>query len=462
MCGIFATISKNKNSNLSKIIFYGLLSQNHRGQECAGISVSDGYDIHSSKGIGMINQIFHEEDIIKLEGNVGIGHCRYSTDGDKNSHENIQPYKIITEWGPIAISYNGNLTRSKTLREKILKSGRGLQSTVDTELIAQILCENENSPKDGIDRIKHFMDVCDSAYSMVLMSKDSLYACRDIFGYRPLCLGKIVKNNSIESYIISSESCGLDAVGAEYIREIEAGEIIKINKNLEISSINSIIQKIPGLCIFEYIYFSRPDSILNNKNIHNIRQKLGAKLYQENKHLFQNKDNFVVTGVPDSATPFGIGFSNESGIKYTECFTKNRYVHRTFIQPTNDIRKSKVRSKFNPIVSNVFRKNIILIDDSIVRGNTICHLIDLLKSKGANRVDVLIGSPPVISQCYMGIDMKTKEEMCANNKSLDELKTEIGADSLNYLTITGMNDIIGKQGYCRACFDGKYLSKIDW
>ncbi len=463
-CGVFGVYAPGREA--ARLTFFGLYALQHRGQESAGITTYDGTSAYSHKGMGLVSQVFNEDNLTPLVGHMGIGQNRYSTTG--SSHiRNAQPYLIETIYGPLGIAHNGNLTNALHLRYQLLKRGVGLSSTSDSEVITQMLAspaevwapENGNKEKDRwVARIRSFMKVAKGAYSLTMLTRDGVYAMRDPLGLRPLCLGILGDGG----YVVASETCALHTIGAEFMREVEPGEIIRINK-YGLTSFEGVPSEKKSLCIFEYVYFARPDSFFEGQIIHDVRQRLGRQLAKESPI-----DADVVVGVPDSATPAAIGYALESGLHFTEGLTKNRYIGRTFIQPDDDLRKEGVRLKYNPLHANLEGKRVVLIDDSIVRGNTAGPLVQLIREGGAKEVHVRVSSPPVANPCFMGIDMATKKELIAGQLDIEGIRRRIGADSLAYLSHDGMVEAIKeeqkeKTGYCTACFSGEYPLEIpDW
>ncbi|MEM8858308.1 MAG: amidophosphoribosyltransferase [Chloroflexota bacterium] len=502
-CGIFAVYAPSR--DVGRMTFFGLHALQHRGQESAGICTWDGQMTHMHKAMGLVPQVFREEDIKKLTGTMAIGHVRYSTTG--SSHvRNAQPTLVETIKGPLALGHNGNLTNALDLRRILLERGVGLSATTDSEVITQVLASppeiwldtkvtesipltvvngnghynGSNHIKKGLDgkangtlskagfqseaggrwepHLKALMHVAEGAYSLVVMTAEGLYAMRDPLGLRPLCIGELD-----DGYVVASESCAILTVGAKFVRDVEPGEIIRLDKN-GITSIHGVDSHKKALCIFEYVYFARPDSKFEGQIIHDVRQRMGAKLAEESAI-----DADFVMGVPDSAVPAAIGYSQQSGIQFNEGLTKNRYIGRTFIQPDNDMRKEKVRLKYNPLPGNLKGKRVILIDDSIVRGNTIGPIIAMLREAGASEVHVRVSSPPVKHPCFMGIDMATYNQLIAHQFNLEGTRRRIGADSLAYLSLRGMEEAVREAskdpdgGYCHACFSGEYPLEVpDW
>lgn len=463
-CGVIGMYAPGRDA--ARLAFFGLYALQHRGQESAGITTSDGTSAFTHKGMGLVSQVFNEENLRPLEGHIAIGQNRYSTTG--SSHiRNAQPYLIETIYGPLGIAHNGNLTNALHLRYQLLKRGVGLSSTSDSEVIVQMLAspadvwapENGNREEDRwIARIRGFMKVAKGAYSLTMLTREGVYAMRDPLGLRPLCLGQLGDGG----YVVASETCALHTIGAEFVREVRPGEILRMNK-YGLTSFEGVPAQKKSLCIFEYVYFARPDSLFEGQIIHDARQRLGRQLAKE-----APADADVVVGVPDSATPAAIGYAMESGLSFTEGLTKNRYIGRTFIQPDDTLRKEGVRLKYNPLYDNLKGKRVVLIDDSIVRGNTAGPLVQLIRDGGATEVHVRVSSPPVANPCFMGIDMATKKELIAGQLDIEGIRRRINADSLAYLSNEGMVEAIkqkadGSAGYCTACFSGDYPLDIpEW
>jgi amidophosphoribosyltransferase len=467
-CGIFGIFAPGR--EVARLTFFALYALQHRGQESAGITTSDGEVAYIHKAMGLVSQVFNEDNLRPLQGHVAIGHNRYSTTG--GSHlRNASPYLIETIDGPLGVAHNGNLTNSLQLRQMLLRRGVGLSSTTDSEVITQMLAAPPHVWLDGdymdvggdhLDlwqhRIRALMQVADGAYSLTILTRNALYAVRDPLGLRPLCLGKLGN----DGYVVASESCALGTIGAEYVREVEPGEIIRIDAS-GLSSITGRESARKALCIFEYVYFARPDSRLEGQIVHSVRQRLGRQLAEE-----APAEADIVVGVPDSATPAAIGYSQQSGLTYTEGLIKNRYIGRTFIQPDDELRKNSVHLKYNALSTNLEGKRVVLVDDSIVRGNTSGPLVRLLREGGAKEVHVRVSSPPVKHPCFMGIDMATYRQLIAHHLDIPGICDEIGADSLDYLSLPGMvaavqAGINGESGHCTACFSGQYPVMIpEW
>ncbi|MBZ0304240.1 MAG: amidophosphoribosyltransferase [Anaerolineae bacterium] len=464
-CGVFGIYAPGR--EVARLSFFGLFALQHRGQESAGIATCDGHRAYSHKGMGLVSQVFNEDNLAPLIGHMGIGHNRYSTTGGVHIR-NAQPYIIETMFGPLGVAHNGNLTNALQLRQMLLQRGVGLMSSTDTEMMTQILAapvdlwnQNgmhvEDSDDHWIPRIRALMQIVDGAYSLAILTGDAIYAVRDAYGLRPLSLGKLP-----EGYVVASETCAFGTIGAQFVRYIEPGEIVRLDAS-GVTSFKGLEPRRRALCVFEYVYFARPDSLLDGQVIHQARQNMGRRLAEECP-----ADADMVIPVPDSATPAAIGYSLQSNIPFSEGLTKNRYIGRTFIQPDNALRQQGVHLKFNALTSNLAGKRVVLVDDSIVRGNTAGPLVQLLRDGGATEVHVRVSSPPVRHPCFMGVDMATYKELIAHNLEIQEICDHIGADSLDYLSLPGMLDAISqtvgfKNTYCTACFSGDYPINIpDW
>ncbi len=440
-CGIFGIYAPGV--DVARITFFGLYALQHRGQESAGIATADGKKICLHTSMGLVSQAFTEDELAHLQGHIAIGHTRYSTTGSSRS-SNAQPILVEANSTTIALGHNGNIVNAKFLRDELCQLGYTFATTTDSEVIANlILSSTERSP---VDRIKYAMRRLQGAYSLVIMTKDKLIGVRDPMGVRPLCLGTIDGG-----WVIASESCAFGHIGAQFIREIEPGEIVVINKNGVRSFTEESTRK--ALCIFEYIYFARPDSIIQGKLLYPARQAMGKILARE-----YPVDADLVMGVPDSATAAGIGYAVASGIPYCEGLIKNRYVGRTFIEPDQRLRDLGVKLKFNPLAETIAGKRLIVVDDSIVRGTTTPKVVAMLKRAGAKEVHLRICSPPIRHPCFFGVDMATRWELIAAQKTIPEIREAIGADSLGYISIEGLIESVGlpKDMFCLACFTGDY------
>ncbi|XP_050416470.1 amidophosphoribosyltransferase [Patella vulgata] len=484
-CGVFGAVAIEPwptELDIPHIITLGLVGLQHRGQESAGIVTTTGEEgrFITKKGMGLVEQIFKNEDMIRLKGNMGIGHTRYSTMGGSELI-NIQPFVVNTAHGKIAVAHNGEIVNAPELRHKLLKSGVGLSTDSDSELITQFLTHppscGEPNGANWVNRIKSMMKVATLSYALLIMYKDVIYAVRDPFGNRPLSIGKIlppsfksmdlVPDENVEGFVVGSETCSFHTIGAKFYRDVLPGEIVEISKS-GIKSCGIVPrpnEQLPAFCIFEYVYFARADSIFESQMVYTARQRCGRQLALE-----APADADIVSTVPESATPSAVEYAKTVGLPYTEIFSKNRYIGRTFIQPTTRLRQLGVAKKFGPLTDNFDGKRIVLIDDSIVRGNTMQALVKLLKKYGAKEVHVRVASPPIKYPCYMGINIPTKQELIANRIPLEDLPQHLCADSVKYLSIEGLVKAVqeGIQdngqavGHCTACLSGDYPVKLDW
>lgn len=444
-CGVFAIYAPG--ADVVALTYYGLYALQHRGQESAGIAVSDGEEIKLHKNVGLVSEVFSEEILAKYTGKLAIGHVRYSTTGE-GSVLNAQPLLFQYFQGQVALAHNGNLTNAKHWKRNLQTTGSVFQTTSDTEIFINLIARYSQSPIE--EAVMKCMIDLKGAYSLAVMTKDKLIGVRDPFGVRPLCLGRL----GSDGYVLASESCALDVVGAEFIRDVEPGEIIVIDET-GYSSIKVPMKGKQAFCAFEYIYLSRPDSVIDGKSVNLVRKKTGAILAQENKI-----EADIVIPVPDSGIASAFGYAESSGIPVAEILIKNRYVGRTFIKPSQDLRELGVRLKLNPVKSVIEGKDVILVDDSIVRGTTSKKLISLFKSAGANKVHLVVSSPPVLYPCYYGIDIVSSEELIAAKYDIEGIRKHIGADSLTYLSLKGLHEALEDDKFCKACFNGEYLIEI--
>lgn len=447
-CGVFGMYDLD-GSDVASSIYYGLFSLQHRGQESCGIAVSqtDGALRNSQvcKGMGLVNEVFDSEHLEKMKGDIGVGHVRYSTAG-ASIPENTQPLVLNYIKGTLMVAHNGNLVNALELRRSLELNGAIFHTTIDSEVIAYLIARERLHVGKVEEAVKLAMQQIKGAYSLVVASPRKLIGARDPFGFRPLCIGK--RDNT---YFLASESCALDTVGAEFIRDVEPGEIVTINKE-GIHSDRSMISDKHAKCIFEYIYFARPDSYIDGVCVHSSRLTAGRILAQTHP-----VEADIVVGVPESGNAAAMGYSMESGIPYGTAFVKNSYVGRTFIKPKQSARESSVRVKLNALREVVKGKRVIMIDDSIVRGTTSARIVKMLKDAGAKEVHVRISSPPFRFPCYFGTDVPSSEQLIAYQHSIEEVAKMIGADSLGYLSIDRLDELIdGDQGFCRACFSGDY------
>ncbi|MEE8347766.1 MAG: amidophosphoribosyltransferase [Dehalococcoidia bacterium] len=443
-CGVFGVFAPDE--DVARITFYGLYALQHRGQESAGIATGDGRRIHVRTGMGLVAQVFDENDLPFLPGFVAIGHTRYSTTGSTRI-ENAQPvYVEEGDNGPLALGHNGNLTNAEVLRHDLEGNGYNFETSTDTEVIAQMLASAPGA--DWQERVTNVMRAIKGAYCLVVVTPRQLIAMRDPYGVRPLCLGRL--NGT--GWVVASETCALDHLGAEFVREIEPGEALVIDRS-GINAFQAVDMQRRALCVFEYIYFARPDSIMRDKLLYPARMAMGRELARQTP-----VEADMVIGVPDSAIAAAIGYAHESGIPYGEGLVKNRYVGRTFIQPDQRLRDQGVYLKFNPLKQVISGKRIVVVDDSIVRGTTTPKVVEMLRKAGAAEVHMRICSPPIQHPCYFGIDMASQWELIASSKSVEEIRQHIGADSLDYLSIEGLMRAVeqGRDSVCTACFTGDY------
>ncbi|WP_368986466.1 amidophosphoribosyltransferase [Caldifermentibacillus hisashii] len=444
-CGVFGVWGHH---NAAHITYYGLQSLQHRGQEGTGIAVTDGKQIHIKKGEGLVTEVFSKNDMDDLQGTGAIGHVRYATAGGSGP-ENVQPLLFKSQTGSLALAHNGNLTNATVLRSLLEAEGSIFQTTSDTEVLAHLIKRSKRT--QFIDQMKAALNMLQGAYAYLLMTETELIVALDPYGLRPLSIGRLG-----DSYVVASETCAFDIVGADYIRDVQPGEMLIINHDGIRSEIFTT-QTQMSLCTMEYVYFSRPDSDLQEMNVHTARKNLGKQLALE-----APIDADVVTGVPDSSISAAIGYAEESGIPYELGLIKNRYVGRTFIQPTQQLREQGVKMKLSPVRGVVEGKRVIMVDDSIVRGTTSRRIVRMLKKAGAREVHVVISSPPIKHPCFYGIDTSSREELIAGDKSVEEIRQIIGADSLTFLSVEGMLKALGREqsggmkGSCLACFTGKY------
>ena len=501
-CGVIGIFAPNE--DVARMTFFGLYALQHRGQEAAGIAVADGQTISMHKGVGMVSQVFTQSAMAELKGHYAIGHTRYSTTGS-SSLRNAQPFMIETIHGPLALAHNGNLVNSAELRHELMRQGVGFSSSSDTEVMTMMLARNGGATWE--ERIKTAMKKWTGAYSLVILTRDCVYAVRDPWGFRPLCIGMLPSGG----HAVASEVGALQTLGCEAIRDVKPGEVVSLSNNAL-----KVMQALPSvtpsaMCVFEHIYFARPDQTWDGINVHHVRQRLGEELANELLHGLTDEnrlvnglghgltdrnglvnglshgltdENGLVSGlshgltdknglenerfadvvipVPDSSVPAAIGFARVTGIPYNDGFIKNRYVGRTFIEPTDSLRKRGVALKFNVINENVRDKRVVMIDDSIVRGNTTGPLIRLLKNAGAKEVHVAITCPPIAHPCFMGVDMGRHQDLIAHNRTVEQIREHVGADSLYYLSVEGMMKAVQREdGFCQACFTGQYPIPVD-
>lgn len=443
-CGVIA-VSTPDGDQTAQLAFFGLFALQHRGQEAAGIAVSDGQRARLHKDVGLITHVFNAETLAPLTGYHAIGHTRYSTVGASVAR-NAQPFLVETMHGPLAVAHNGSLLNADELREELLGRGFGLTATSDTEVMALMLAAAGG--KSWEDRLERTMPSWKGAYSLVLLGSDKVIAVRDPWGFRPLSVGRLPGGG----YVVASETCALHTLGCVDVSEVDPGEIVTISGDEIIRRRTGQTAAAQARCSFEFVYFSRPDSEWDGRSVHAVRQRLGQQLAQESP-----VDADVVVPVPDSSIPAAIGYARETGIPFNDGLIKNRYIGRTFIEPGQSLRERRVAMKFNALSENLAGRRVIVIDDSLVRGTTAGPLIRMIRDAGALEVHLRITSPPVVHPCFMGVDMGTYDELIAARMSVEELRVHVGCDSLSFLSVGGMLRAIGQEsGYCTACFTGDY------
>lgn len=451
-CGVFGAYDMD-GGDVAPSVYYGLFALQHRGQESCGIAVTDTYGerkVHFKKGLGLVNEVFDEESLQTLKGNLGVGHVRYSTAGGSKV-ENAMPLVINYVKGTLAIAHNGNLTNAIELRRELEYTGAIFQTTIDSEVIAYHIARERLNVSMAEEAVKRAMGKIKGAYALVVSSPRKMIGARDPFGLKPLCIGK--EGNT---YFLASESCAIAAVGAEFVRDVEPGEIVTITKDGIHSDLSmAIAPQNQARCIFEYIYFARMDSTIDKVNVYHSRIIAGKALAQS-----YPVDADLVVGVPDSGLVAAKGYSEQSGIPYGMAFHKNSYVGRTFIKPKQSQRESSVKIKLNVIEEVVRDKRIVMVDDSIVRGTTCANIIKMLKRAGAKEVHVRISSPPFLYPCYFGTDVPSNEQLIAHSHTTEEIRELIGADSLGYMKIDKLKNMVGSLGYCDACFTGNYPMEV--
>jgi len=446
-CGVFGVWAPGE--DVARMTYFGLHALQHRGQESAGIAVGDNETVTVTKNLGLVSRVFRESDLDSLTGDVAIGHTRYSTTGSSTSWENAQPHLSTIGRQVIALAHNGNLVNTSELRDKLKDRGIRFRSTTDSEVIATLIGAFTQAHHHIRGGIRETMKLISGAYAVVLVTEEALYAFRDPHGVRPLVLGKLPEERG---WVVASETCALDIVGAEYVREIAPGESIKVSAE-GVEAQQAVPAEKCSLCMFEFVYFARPDSEMLDCSLYEARRRMGEALAHE-----APADADFVIGVPDSGIPAATGFAHESGLPYGEGLAKNRYVGRTFISPSQTLRQQGIRLKLNPLKHAIRGKRLVVVDDSIVRGNTTKKLIAMLREAGAAEVHMRITSPPVVWPCFYGIDTDTQDQLIGANHTVDEIRDHIGADSLAYLSLDGMVSATGapKESFCLACFDGEY------
>lgn len=447
-CGVFGVYAPGR--DVARMTYFSMVAQQHRGQESAGIAVGDGATVMVRKDEGLASQVFTDADITALEGDVAIGHVRYGTSGSKG-WRGAQPHMSTIGDSMIALAHNGTLVNSDGLRRQLLDLGVPFMSNTDSEVATRLIgyfTQNTHHIREGI---RSTMELMEGAYAMVLINEKALYAFRDPNGIRPLVLGKLAGD---AGWCVASETCGLDIVGAQFVRDVRPGEVLRIDESGVVSE-QAVPARDRALCIFEHVYFARPDSIMEGDSIQSCRVRMGERLAQEAPAQAD-----VVIGVPDSGIPAAVGFARASGIPYDQGLVKNRYVGRTFIQPTQELREMGVRMKLNPLPAVVAGKRLVVVDDSIVRGTTSKQLVRMLRDAGAAEVHMRIVSPEIKWPCFYGIDTDVQSQLISANHTCDEVREMIGADSLAFLSVDGLRSSVAPGGYCCACFDGRYTVEI--
>ena len=449
-CGVFGVISPEV-TDVAGISYYGLYALQHRGQESCGIVVNDDGVFASHKDLGLLSEVFSGDILSRLpRGKMAVGHVRYGTTGG-NNRNNCQPIEVNHQKGRMALAHNGNLSNAAELRNGLELSGAIFHTTSDTETIAYIITKERLTAPSIEAALSRAMNVIDGAYSLLLMSPQKLICARDPYGFRPLCYGKTPDG----TYIVASESCAIKAVGGEFIRDVEPGEIIVFSDKGVVSKREHCGKKPRKLCVFEYIYFARPDSVIDGVSVHDSRVKAGRILAKAHP-----ADADIVVGVPDSGLDAALGFSLESGIPYSIGLIKNKYIGRTFISPGQDMRLDQVKIKLSAIEDAVRGKRVVLIDDSIVRGNTSGRIVKLLRDAGASEIHMRISSPPFLNPCYYGTDIDSRDNLIACRHTVDEISKIIGADTLGYLPMEDLGELTGCPGFCDACFTGDYPTPV--
>ena len=449
-CGVFGMYDFD-GDDVASSIYYGLFALQHRGQESCGIAVSDTNGpkgkVISYKGMGLVNEVFTPDQLEELKGDIGVGHVRYSTAGS-STRENAQPLVLNYVKGTLALAHNGNLINANELRHDLEYTGAIFQTTIDSEVIAYHIARERLKSATAEEAVRRACEKLKGAYALVVSSPRKLIAARDPFGFKPLCIGK--RDNA---YIVTSETCALDTIGAEFVRDVRPGEVVTITKDKGIESdmTMALPKEKEARCIFEYIYFARPDSVIDDVSVFASRIMAGRILAQSHP-----VEADMVVGVPESGNAAAMGYSLESGIPYGQAFVKNTYVGRTFIKPKQSMREQSVKIKLNVLKENVKGKRIIMVDDSIVRGTTSANIVTMLRNAGATEVHVRISSPPFKFPCYFGTDIPNGDQLIANHHTIDEIRQLLGADSLGYLDCNRMNEMVKDLEYCDACFTGNY------
>jgi amidophosphoribosyltransferase len=454
-CGVFGLYAPE--ADVAKLTYFGLYALQHRGQESAGISTfkktEKGTEIHTHKNMGLVSQVFNEDILAEMTGYLAVGHTRYSTTGSSRV-ANAQPAVAQTRLGPLALAHNGNLVNTPELRQALEAKLTSLATTTDSEMIGLAIAEAVNEGEGWLEATIAACHRCRGAFSLVIGTPDRVMGVRDANGIRPLVIGmlKTEEGGGKVRYVLASETCGLDIIGAEYLRDVEPGELVSINEE-GLSSFHWVQQPQPKLCVFEMIYFARPDSLFHGETLYSYRRRIGKRLAEESL-----VDADIVIGVPDSGIPAAIGFSEYSGIPYAEGLIKNRYVGRTFIQPTQSMREAGIRMKLNPLKDVLYGQRVVIVDDSIVRGTTSRKLVQALRDAGAKEVHMRISSPPVTHPCFYGIDTDSQDQLIAAKLSVAQIAEQLAVDSLAYLSIEGMLEMTREAtgNFCTACFSGEY------
>ncbi|MCX8052967.1 MAG: amidophosphoribosyltransferase [Armatimonadetes bacterium] len=447
-CGVFGVYGAGE--DVARVAFFGIFSLQHRGQESAGIAVSDGRRIRMHRDMGLVTQVFQEDRLVELTGHIAIAHTRYSTTGS-SVLRNVQPMLADCDLGPVAIAHNGDLINAGEIRNEMLESGIDFETTNDSEVIIKLIanssaCSIEDAVIETMERIR-------GAYAVLVMTRNKLIGIRDPYGIRPLCIGRLNGTH----YVLASETCALNTIGAQFIREVEPGEMIILDER-GFTEHQAVPKEGNALCVFEFVYFARPDSRMYGRTMHDARRRMGHELAKEHPA----NGAHIVFPIPDTGTPHAIGFAEASRIPYAEGVIKNRYIHRTFIQPDQRMRELGVRMKLTPLKESLSGRRVVMVEDSIVRGTTIGPTIKMIREAGAVEVHVRIASPPYKYPCFYGIDTCNQNELIAAKLSVEEIRQYIGADSLGYLSLAGLIRAIGvkKDKLCCACLDGKYPVEV--